>query len=50
MLERKIVLTQDGSSSFCISEWNEHNHSHQDALQVAYHVFIANGLEKSEKK
>jgi tRNA U34 5-methylaminomethyl-2-thiouridine-forming methyltransferase MnmC len=45
MLERKIVLTNDGSSSFFLPEWNEHFHSHHGAIQEAYHVFIKNGLE-----
>ncbi len=46
MSERKIVLTNDGSSSFFLPEWNEYYHSHHGAIQEAYHVFIKNGLER----
>lgn len=49
MLERKIVLTNDGSSSLFLPEWNEHYHSHHGAIQEAYHVFIKNGLNKMVK-
>lgn len=44
-MKREIVLTQDGSSSIFLPEWNEHYHSVHGAVQEAYHVFIKNGLD-----
>jgi tRNA U34 5-methylaminomethyl-2-thiouridine-forming methyltransferase MnmC len=44
-MERKIVLTDDGSSSIFLPEWDEHYHSSHGAIQEAYHVFIRNGLD-----
>lgn len=44
-MERKIVLTDDGSSSIFLPEWEEHYHSSHGAIQEAYHVFIRNGLD-----
>ncbi|MDZ7613204.1 MAG: tRNA (5-methylaminomethyl-2-thiouridine)(34)-methyltransferase MnmD [Flavobacteriaceae bacterium] len=44
-MERKLVLTKDGSSSIFLPEWNEHYHSSHGAIQEAYHVFIRNGLD-----
>jgi len=44
-MERKVVLTKDGSSSIFLPEWNEHYHSMHGAIQEAYHVFIRNGLD-----
>lgn len=45
-LERKVIKTQDGSSSLFIPEWQEHYHSVHGAVQESYHVFIENGLKK----
>ena len=45
MLERKIISTEDGSSTLFIPEWNESYHSRHGAIQEAYHVFIQNGLD-----
>ncbi len=44
MLSRKIIPTEDGSSTIFIPEWNESYHSRHGAIQEAYHVFIQNGL------
>lgn len=44
MLTRKIIPTEDGSSTLFIPEWNESYHSRHGAIQEAYHVFIQNGL------
>ena len=43
-MERKIVITADGSTTIHLPEWNEHYHSKHGAIQEAYHVFIKNGL------
>jgi tRNA U34 5-methylaminomethyl-2-thiouridine-forming methyltransferase MnmC len=45
MLSRKIIPTEDGSSTIYIPEWNESYHSKHGAIQEAYHVFIRNGLD-----
>jgi len=39
-MQRKVVLTADGSRTIHIEEWNENYHSHHGALQEAKHVFI----------
>lgn len=49
-LERKVIKTQDGSSSLFIPEWQEHYHSVHGAVQESYHVFIENGLKKVTTK
>lgn len=51
-MERKVIITQDGSSSIYLPEWNEHYHSIHGAIQEAYHVFIKHGLSlfKDEKE
>jgi len=43
-LERKIIVTADGSSTIHLEEWNEHYHSIHGAIQEAKHVFIKSGL------
>lgn len=43
-MERKVIVTADGSSTIHISEWNEQYHSKHGAIQEAMHVFIKNGL------
>jgi len=43
-MERKIIITNDGSSSIYLPEWEETYHSKHGAIQEAYHVFIKNGL------
>ncbi len=44
-LQRKIVITNDGSASIYIPKLNEHYHSYHGAIQEAQHVFIENGLK-----
>lgn len=44
MLKRKIKITQDGSKTLFLPEWNESYHSKHGALQEAEHVFISHGL------
>jgi tRNA U34 5-methylaminomethyl-2-thiouridine-forming methyltransferase MnmC len=43
-LQRKIVITADGSKTIHLVEWNEHYHSIHGAIQEANHVFIKHGL------
>lgn len=43
-MERKVILTSDGSSTIHLPQWNEQYHSTHGAIQEAYHVFIKNGL------
>ncbi len=43
-LERKIIITSDGSTTIQIPDWNEQYHSKHGAVQEAIHVFIKNGL------
>ena len=47
-MERKIIITQDGSSSIYLPEWDESYHSKHGAIQEAYHVFIKMGLDLFE--
>ena len=44
-MKRKIIVTDDGSSSIYLSDWDETYHSKHGAIQEAYHVFIKNGLD-----
>ena len=44
MMNRKIVVTDDGSSSIFSEEVNQHYHSHFGALQESKHIFIDAGL------
>lgn len=37
-------MTNDGSTTIHLPEWNESYHSKHGAIQEAYHVFIKNGL------
>ena len=43
-MEREIIVTEDGSHTIYIKDWDEHYHSKHGAIQEAYHVFIKNGL------
>lgn len=45
MLNRTIITTADGSKTLQIEGWNETYHSKHGAIQEAYHVFIAQGLQ-----
>lgn len=43
-MQRKIITTNDGSTSIQIVEWDEQYHSKHGAIQEAKHVFIKSGL------
>ena len=43
-MERKIIVTADGSSTIHLPEWDEQYHSKHGAIQEARHVFIKSGL------
>tara|TARA_R110000868_G_scaffold52950_9_gene166659 strand:- start:723 stop:1442 length:720 start_codon:yes stop_codon:yes gene_type:complete len=43
-LERKIVITADGSSTIHLPDWDEQYHSKHGAIQEANHVFIKHGF------
>jgi tRNA U34 5-methylaminomethyl-2-thiouridine-forming methyltransferase MnmC len=43
-LERKIIITDDGSNSVYAKELDEHYHSVHGALQESRHIFIGAGL------
>lgn len=43
-MERKIIITADGSTTIHLAEWDEQYHSKHGAIQEARHVFIKNGL------
>lgn len=43
-MQRKIIITADGSKTIHLEEWNEHYHSIHGAIQEANHVFIKHGL------
>ena len=45
IMERKIIITGDGSSSIYLPELDENYHSKHGAIQEAYHVFIQHGLD-----
>ena len=49
-VKRKIVKTDDGSTTIHLEEWNEQYHSKHGAIQEAYHVFIQNGLFQIHRK
>ena len=44
-MNRKIILTEDGSSSLFVEELNEHYHSIHGAVQESLHIFIRAGLQ-----
>ncbi len=44
-MERKVILTADGSSTIHLTEWDENYHSKHGAIQEAKHVFIKSGLD-----
>ena len=43
-MERKIFITEDGSTSIHLPAMGEQYHSKHGAIQEAYHVFIKSGL------
>lgn len=46
MLNRKLIITADGSSSLQIEDWNETYHSKHGAIQEAEYIFIQEGFQK----
>jgi tRNA U34 5-methylaminomethyl-2-thiouridine-forming methyltransferase MnmC len=44
--DRKLVVTEDGSSSIFLPQFNEHYHSSHGAIQESKHVFMKMGWEK----
>lgn len=49
-MKREIILTQDGSTTIHLPDWQESYHSRHGAVQEAYHVFIQNGLNRISVK
>ncbi len=49
-MERKIIITSDGSTTIYLPDWDEQYHSKHGAIQEAYHVFIKSGLEQIKQK
>ena len=43
-MKREIIITNDGSTTIRIPDWDENYHSSHGAIQEAKHVFIKNGL------
>ncbi|NHM04187.1 tRNA (5-methylaminomethyl-2-thiouridine)(34)-methyltransferase MnmD [Flavobacterium celericrescens] len=44
-MKREIIITDDGSTTIRIPEWDENYHSTHGAIQETKHVFIKNGLD-----
>lgn len=44
-MKREIQLTDDGSTTIHLPDWNENYHSTHGAIQEANHVFLKNGLD-----
>ena len=44
-MQRKIIVTSDGSHSIFIPEMEEHYHSTHGAIQESRHIFINTGLQ-----
>lgn len=44
-MKREVIITDDGSTTIRIPEWDENYHSTHGAIQEAKHVFIKNGLD-----
>ncbi|UUC43993.1 tRNA (5-methylaminomethyl-2-thiouridine)(34)-methyltransferase MnmD [Flavobacterium cerinum] len=49
-MNRKIIQTEDGSTTIYIEDWDETYHSKFGAIQEARHVFIGNGLSLFEEQ
>ena len=45
-LKRKLITTADGSHTIYVSEWDEHYHSVNGAIQESMHVYIDAGLNQ----
>jgi tRNA U34 5-methylaminomethyl-2-thiouridine-forming methyltransferase MnmC len=48
-LKREIQITEDGSSTIHLPDWNENYHSTHGAIQESKHVFIGKGLTEMSK-
>lgn len=44
-MKREIIITNDGSTTIRIPDWDENYHSTHGGIQEAKHVFIKNGLD-----
>ena len=44
--DRHLVITEDGSHSLFIPEWNEHYHSIHGAINESMHIFINAGFKE----
>ena len=44
-MNKKIVITEDGSHTIYVPELNEHYHSMYGAVQESGHIFIKNGFD-----
>ena len=44
-MKREIIITDDGSTTIRIPDWDENYHSTHGAIQVAKDVIIKNGLD-----
>jgi len=49
MIKRKIKITEDGSTTIELIEFNEHFHSIHGAIQESEHIYIQNGLRQVAK-
>ena len=49
-MKREIIVTQDGSTTIHLTDWDENYHSKHGAIQEAQHVFIKNGLSLFSQK
>ena len=49
-MKREILITEDGSTTIHLPDWNENYHSKHGAIQEAKHVFIKNGLSLFENR
>lgn len=44
-MEPQLVITEDGSHTLYLQEWNEHYHSQHGAIAESNYVFIEQGLD-----
>ena len=48
-MQRKLIITDDGSSSIYVEKLGEHYHSHFGARQESEHIFINSALKQLNK-
>jgi tRNA U34 5-methylaminomethyl-2-thiouridine-forming methyltransferase MnmC len=48
-MDRKIIITEDGSPTVFVPDLQEHYHSIHGAVQESLHIFIRNGLDRCHK-